>query len=119
MNWEKDDHIDVCQNIEFGLKKEYVENQNLTDVKTVFALDNAKIAVKQFFGFAKNERVIIDGDTKGIIDWCVSIGEQRINGDNNLTLKEYLNRIDKVKRSVERHSEYGNRGYYEFIKEFV
>jgi len=30
-----------------------------------------------------------------------------------------VKRIDKVKRSVERHAKYGRRGYYEFIKDFV
>lgn len=116
---DNDRFLDVLQNIEAGLKVEYENNENLTDIKTVFALDNAKIAVKQAFGFAKNEKVIIDEDSKGIIDWCVTVGKQRINLVNDLTLKDYINKIDKVKRSVERHSEYGRRGYYEFIKDFV
>jgi len=116
---DNDPHLDVLQNIEAGVKVEYESNENLTDIKTVFALDNAKIAVKQAFGFAKNEKAIIDEDSKGIIDWCVTVGEQRINLVNNLTLKDYINRIDKVKRSVERHSKDGRRGYYEFIKDFV
>lgn len=119
MNEENDIHLDVLQNIEVGLKEEYEKNDKLTDAKTIFALENAKIAVKQAFGFSKNEKVVIDDDSKGIIEWCVSIGKERVNLVNNLTLKEYLNRIDKVKRSVERHSEYGRRGYYEFIKDFV
>ena len=94
MQFENDDHLDVCQNIEVGLKEEYENNNNLTDIKTIFALENAKIAIKQEFGFAINEI-------------------------NDLNLKEYVKRIDKIKRSVERHSEYGRRGYYEFIKDFV
>ena len=119
MDFNNDEHLDVCQNIEFGLKHQYEENSNLTDPKAMYALDHAKIAVKQLYGFAKNEQVIIDGDTKGIIEWCVSIAEERIGKINDLTLKEYLNRIDKIKRSVKRHSEYGRRGYYEFIKDYV
>ena len=119
MQFENDEHLDVCQNIEVGLKKEYENNEYLTDIKTIFALENAKIAIKQEFGFAKNERVSIDDDTKGIIDWCVSVGKERINKINDLNLKEYVKRIDKIKRSVERHSEYGRRGYYEFIREFL
>lgn len=116
---ESDIHIDVLQNIEAGLKAEYERNPKLTDSKTIFALENAMIAVKQLFGFSRNEKVIIDEDTRGIIEWCVSIGRERINKDNKLTLKEYLNRIDKIKRSVERHSNNGRRGYYEFIKVYV
>ena len=94
MQFENDEHLDVCQNIEVGLKEEYEKNINLTDIKTIFALENAKIAIKQEFGFAKNEKVSIDGDTKGIIDWCVSVGKKRINKINDLSLKEYVKRID-------------------------
>jgi hypothetical protein len=119
MTFKDDAHLDVCQNIEVGLKLKYEENSHLTDIKVMYALDNAKIAVKQLYGFAKNEQVIIDEDTKGIIEWCVSIAQERIGKINDLTLKEYLNRIDKVKRSVQRHSEYGRKGYYEFIKDYV
>ena len=119
MQFENDEHIDVCQNIEFGLKKEYEKNADLKDIKTIFALENAKIAIKQEFGFAKNEKVSFDDDTKGIIDWCVSVGKERINKINDLSLKDYVKRIDKIKRSVERHSLFGRRGYYEFIKDFV
>lgn len=119
MGFEDDEHLDVCQNIEYGLKEEYERNLNLTDNKTIFGLENGKIAIKQEFGFAKNEKVSIDEDTKGIIDWCISIGKKRINKINGLTLKEYVKRIDKVKRSVERHAKYGRRGYYKFIKDFM
>ncbi|MFO8146283.1 MAG: hypothetical protein R6U03_02725 [Gillisia sp.] len=65
MGLENDEHLDVLQNIEVGLKKEYDNNPN------------------------------------------------------DLSLKEYVKRIDKVKRSVERHAKYGKRGYYEFIKNFL
>ena len=118
MEYETDEYLDVLQNIEVGLKAEYEKNDNLTDIKTIFALDNAKIAIKQEFGFAKNENVSVDDDTKGIIDWCVSVGKERINKINDLNLKEYVKKIDKVKRFVERHSYFGRRGYYEFIKDF-
>ena len=64
MQFKNDEHLDVCQNIEVGLKEEYENNENLTDIKTIFALENAKIAIKQEFGFAKNEKVSIDDDTK-------------------------------------------------------
>ena len=56
---------------------------------------------------------------KGIIDWCVTVGKERINKINDLSLKEYVKRIDKIKRSVERHSDFGRRGYYDFIKDYV
>ena len=109
--------LDVCQNIEFGLKAEYEANPALTDVVCMHALDNAKVAVKKKLGYAKNENVTDLEEAQGIIDWCVAIGVERINDD--LTLKEYLKRIEKVKKSVRRHSVYGKRSYYEFIRKFI
>jgi hypothetical protein len=119
MGFEDDPFLDVCQNIEAGLKIEYEKNEHLTDRLTINALDNAKIAVKQVYGFAKNQKILVDEDTKGIIEWCITIGIKRINTISNLTLEDYLNRIEKVKKSVIRHSQFGRRAYYEFIKDFV
>ncbi len=39
-----DQHFDVCQNIELGLKRAYEINPQLTDSQCVMALDNAKTA---------------------------------------------------------------------------
>ncbi len=119
MGFEDDKHIDICQNIEFGLREQYDLHPDLTDTLCIFALDNAKIAVKKQFGYAKNERVSEHPLAKGIIDWCVAIGVERIGKVNDITLKEYIDRVDKIKRSVTLHSDYGIRGYYEFIKNFV
>jgi hypothetical protein len=49
MKMEDDSHIDVLHNIEVGLKIEYEKNENLIDTKTIFALECAKIAIKQEF----------------------------------------------------------------------
>ena len=118
-DFNDDKHIDVCQNLEVGLKAQYEQNPNLTDTQCMFALENAKIAIKKEFGYAKNEKVTKMPEAQGIIEWCVDIGKQRIDKVNNLTLKEYVNRIEKIIKSVNRHSKYGNRGYYEFIKKYV
>ena len=118
-DFNDDDHLDVCQNIEAGLKFEYENNLNLTDLLCINGLENAKIVIKQEFGFAKNERVSTSLETEGIVLWCRSVGLERIEKINNLTLKEYLARIDKVKNSVKRHSAFGKRSYYEFIKNYV
>lgn len=114
-----DKHLDVCLDIELGLKKQYQTNPELTDSVCIFALDAAKIAVKQQFGYAKNERVAATDATRGIIDACVTIGVDRIGKVNELTLKEYLDRIERIKRSVIRHSAYGQRGYFEFIRQHI
>lgn len=119
MNFRDDPHLDVCQNIEFRLKGEYEKNPDLSDSKVINALENAKIAIKQQFGYAKNEKFISEDQTEGIIKLCKIIGVERVGKVNNLTLKEYLNRIDKIMRSVKRHSEYGRRAYYDFIKNYV
>jgi hypothetical protein len=119
MSFEDDEHLDVCQNIEVGLVAAYERHPGLTDALCIFGLENAKTAVKQHFGFAKNERVTDHPLTKEIIEWCVEVGDRRIGKINDLTLQEYLARIEKIRRSVKRHSEYGSRGYYEFIRDFV
>ena len=119
MDFNDDEHLDVCQNIEVGLKQQYELNDALTDTLCVFALEAAKIAVKQHCGFAKNEKVSSHPLAQGVIEWCVSVGAERIGKVNDLTLKDYLNRIDKIKRSVRRHSSFGERAYYEFIRDYV
>jgi hypothetical protein len=119
VDFNDDKHLDVCQNIEVGLKEQYEKHAELTDSLCIFALESAKIAVRKQFGYAKNERVPDHPLTKGIIDWCVAIGVTRIGKINDLTLAEYITRIDKIRRSVKLHSEYGTRGYYEFIRDFV
>ena len=119
MDFNDDDHIDVCQSIEVGLKRQYELHANLTDSLCIFALDGAKTATKKHFGYAKNEKVSDHALAKGIIDWCVAVGVERIGKVNNLTLQEYLAQIEKIKRSVIRHSADGSRAYYEFIRDYV
>jgi hypothetical protein len=119
MDLEDDEHLDVCQNIEAGLKQVYERHAGLTDAICLFALENAKIAIRKHCGFARNEKVTDHPLAKDIVEWCVAVGVQRIGKVNNLTLPEYIARIEKIRRSVKRHSEYGSRGYYEFIRDFV
>jgi hypothetical protein len=90
VDFDDDEHLDVCQNIEVGLRRQYELNSDLTDSICAFALDNAKIAVKKQFGFAKNQKISDHPLAKGIIDWCIGIGMERIGKVNNLTLAEYL-----------------------------
>lgn len=119
MDFNDDAHLDVCQNIEVGLKAMYELHPDLTDGLCVLGLENAITAIKKEFGYAKNESVSKHPLLAGIIEWCVALGMQRIGTVNDLTLKEYVARIQKIKKSVVLHSEYGTRGYYEFIKNFV
>ena len=119
MDFDNDEHLDVCQNIEAGLCEQYELHPELTDTQCIFALDNAKIAVKKKNGYAKNEKVTEMEEVQGIIEWCVKLGVERIEKVNNLTLKEYVARIEKIKRSVKRHKGISNRAYYDFIKQYV
>ena len=118
-DFNDDKHIDVCQNIEIGLRAQYEQNPTLTDTQCIFALENAKVAIKKEFGFAKNERITSMDNAQEIIKWCVDIGKRRIDKVNDLTLKEYVDRLEKIRKSVIRHSKAGNRGYYEFIRNYV
>ena len=119
MSFDDDKFLDVCQNIEAGLKVEYERNLDLTDVTCAYALDRAKIAVKQKFGFGMNESSRVDPELQGIVDLCVAIAMGRIDNTNGPTLKEFLTRMDKVNRSIRRHARDGKRGYYNFIREFL
>ncbi|WP_295878648.1 hypothetical protein [uncultured Thiohalocapsa sp.] len=118
-DFNDDPHLDVCQNIEVGLREQYDRLPGLIDTQCMFALDSAKVAIKQQFGYARNERVNVLPGTEGIIDWCVAIGQARIGDASNLTLKEDVACLEKIKRSVKRHSEAGPRGYYAFIRHYV
>ena len=118
IEFNDDEHIDVCQNIEVCLRKQYELYSELTDIKCIFALENSKIAIKKEFGFAKNERIADMEKIQGIIKSCVSLGLERIGKINDLTLKDYLARIEKIRKSVKRHSSSGRRGYYEFIRQY-
>lgn len=119
MGFNEDIHLDVCRDIEICLRNQYDLNPDLTDNTCIFGLENAQIAIKKKLGFAKNEAVTDMEKVQGIIDGCLEIGLARIDKINNLTLKEYVKRIEKIKKSVQRHSQYGSRGYYNFIKEYV
>jgi hypothetical protein len=119
VDFNDDEHLDVCQNIEVGLKQQYERHDDLTDSMCIFALDNAKIAIRKSYGFARNEKVTDHPLVQGIVDWCVAIGNERIGKVNNLTLADYVARIEEIKRSVIRHSAHGPRSYYEFIRNFV
>lgn len=103
-----------CRDIEAGLKQEYELHPDLTDARCSLALDNARIAIKQRFGYARNESVSHHPLATGIIEWCVSIRRDRIGKINDLTLAEYLKAIEKVKRSVNRHSTEGRRAYFDY-----
>ncbi|MGH8830079.1 MAG: hypothetical protein ACREXV_03195 [Polaromonas sp.] len=118
MDFNNDKHLDVCQNIEAGLKHEYERNPHLTDTLCILALENAKIAAKQQFGYAKNESVSGASDIQGVIEWCVAVACERVGKVNDLTLREFVARLEKIKRSVQLHSGAGSRSYYEFIRKY-
>ena len=119
MSFNDDKFLDVCQNIEAGLKTQYERNPGLTDERCSFAVEQAKIAVKQTFGFGRNESCRVAPELQGIVDWCVEVAQKRVDDSSGPTLKEFLARMDKVNRSMRRHAQDGNRSYYNFIREFL
>lgn len=119
MSFLDDEHLDVCQNIEAGLKHAYERNPHLTDALCILGLENAKVAVKQHFGFAKNELVSRAEDIQDVIRWCVQVAVERVERRGDLSLKDYLARIEKIRRSVRLHASAGSRSYYEFIKHYL
>ncbi len=119
MDFNDDAHLDVCRDIEVRLKAQYQKHPELTDQLCAFGLDNAVIAMRHHYGFAKNEQVSNHPLIGGIVESCVELGDSRIGKINDLTLKEYVIRIAKIKRSVLRHSAHGLRAYFDFIKDYV
>ena len=120
-SFSNDQHLDVCQNIELGLKRAYEVNPLLTDSQCVMALHNAKIAIKKRFGYAQNESVSSNTVFQDVINWCVAVGLERIDKVNALTLRDYVALLEKIKQSVAMHSEgaAGSRRYYDFVKRFL
>ena len=119
MKFEDDLFLQVCESIERELVQEYTANPKLTDARCMYALDQSKIAVKQAFGYAANESAQVDSDLIGILNRCVSVAMLYVNQPDGPTLKEFLARIEKVSRSVRRHSQDGARSYFEFVQRFI
>ena len=116
---DKAEYLDILQNIEHGLKVQYDRNTDLTDTICAFGLEQAKIATKKEFGYAKNETLSAMQDIQPIIQGCVEVGLEHIDKVEGLTLKKYISLLEKIRKSVKNHSRYGHRGYYEFIQGFV
>lgn len=111
--------LKICQAIETGLSAEYWRMPELSDSQCINALENAIIALKQHFGFAKNELVRRSPAIDGIVGCVVSIGIDNIGKTDGLTLKEYIAVINKIKKSAMLHSASGPRAYYHFIRDYV
>lgn len=109
----------LSQAIETALCAEYSATPELIDTLCILGLDNALIAIKQAFGFAKNEMILDHSDIKGVIAHVVDIGLTNIGKEDGLTLKEYIVVVQKIKRSVIRHSSSGPRAYYDFVRNYV
>lgn len=115
----EDTYLLLLMDIETGLVGEYERNPNLTDSQCIFGLENAKIAVKQHFGFGKSETIKHHPEIDNIIEGCVQVADKYVGKIDNITPKDFITQIDKIIRSVQRHSEYGHRSYYKFIKDYV
>lgn len=117
MNSEQE--LSLCNFVEAGLNAIYAADHELTDGMCVLGLDNAVIALKQRFGFAKNETVLSRPSIDPIIEHVVDIGVSAIEEVDGVTLKDYIAVVIKIKKSVIRHSVFGPRAYYDFIRNYV
>lgn len=115
---EDDTYQALLFDIETILVAEYEKNPNLTDGQCIFGLENAKIAVKQHFGFGKSETIKRHAETDNIINNLAQLADKHHQA-NNLTPKEFITQLDKISRSVRRHSEHGHRAYYQFVKDYI
>lgn len=109
----------LCQAIETGLSAAFSQDDGLTDGLCILALENAIVAIKQQFGFAKNETVHRHPTTDAVIDHVVGVGIATIGQVDGLTLKDYVAVVTKIKKSVIRHSALGPLAYFNFIKNYV
>jgi hypothetical protein len=117
MNAEQE--LSLCQGIETELRMEYDKTAELTDALCAIGLDNTIIALKHHFGFARNETVLIHPAFAGIIDGISEMGITIIGNTEGITLKDFIAVINKIKKSVIRHSADGPSAYYAFIKQYV
>lgn len=111
--------LDLCKAIETGLCNEYRRQAALTDALCIIGLDNAVIALKQHAGFAKNETVLSHPGIDGVVAQVRTIGLDQIAQGDNLTLKDIIAAINKIKKSVARHTAYGPRAYFTFVQDYV
>jgi hypothetical protein len=111
--------LSLCHAIESRLSDSYGFAPGLTDRLCVLALDNSITALKQHFGFAKNETVLTRPDIDDIVVQVVAIGVNSIDRMPGVTLKDYIAVINKIRKSVIRHSAFGPRAYYDFIQDYV
>lgn len=118
MYMDSNRELSLCLAIETGLAAQYHIKPELTDALCIIGLDNAIVALKQKLGFAKNEVVLSRPAIDGIVAHVANVGIDNVNIDG-LTLKDYVAVVNKIKRSVMRHSAFGPRAYFGFVKDYV
>lgn len=82
--------LPLAEKIERALMQEYQRTPALTDVLCIFGIENARIAIRQHFGFGRNERLSVGPETRGVVDACVAIAKEHVDEDAGLSMKEFL-----------------------------
>lgn len=111
--------LTLCNFIETDLSAIYEADPELTDGICIIALDNAIIALKQHYGFARNETVLQRPLIDLIVTSIVDIGVECIETMDDVVLKDFVAVVTKIRKSVQRHSAFGPRAYYDFVKKYV
>lgn len=114
-----DHELALLQAIETALADAYRADPDLNDALCVVGLDNAIIALKQAFGFARNETVLRRAGIDLVVAHVVKVGTDNISATGEPSLKDFIVLVNKVKRSVVRHSAFGPRAYFDFVSGYV
>lgn len=116
---QQDMELSLCNFVETSLSIIYESIPELTDGMCVLGIDNAVLALKQHYGFAKNETVLKRPVIDDIVESLVALGVAAIDEKMDVSLKDFIAVLTKIKKSVIRHSAFGPRAYYDFVKNYV
>ena len=130
MNWEEDDSLDVLQNIEFGIMQVYRADTNLIDVD---ALDAVEALIRHYVAEENGRQppdprltgkpLRVFASVKEMCEWRLgrqTIAEQgRDELTTPITVSELVRCLRKIQKSIRRWTQFGRKGYLEFVSQYV
>jgi hypothetical protein len=131
----EEEFMDVLQNIEFALVTIYNEDEEMTD----YEAENAINSLIRLYTAEQRKRDAPDLNlsgpaelaferVKGMCEW--RLGREKLqSGDKNkepfdlmepIALNDLIACLKRIRRSIQKwNRDYGRRGYYEFVRQFV
>jgi hypothetical protein len=131
MSWKEEEHLDVLQNIEFGIMQIYRAEKDLIDADALDAVD----ALVRHYVAEENGRqasehrltgkpVRVFLSVKEMCEW--RLGRQNLAADSGygptppITVPELVRCLRRIQKSIRRWTEVGGRtGYLEFVSQYV